>query len=148
MSLISDVALRVQLPELSLLCTVHVVLRATFSRSRIPTAVPIGRSGVNFNMSLAYTLTAVWRCLRQFLQSSPGQEPVVSPCGAGSSLSGSFLFGGSGDRSSILAHFLAVGSETPAALAIEAVGSPLLALLRMSPVLSTPIISFLASICR
>ena len=99
-------------------------------------------------MSLTYPLTAVWRCLRQFLQSSPGQESIVSLCGASSSLSGSFLFGGSGDRSSILAHFLAVGSETPAALAIEAVGSPTLALLRMSSILSTPTISFLAPLCR
>jgi hypothetical protein len=99
-------------------------------------------------MSLTYTLTAVWRCLRQFLQSSSSQESIVSLCGASSSLSGSFLFGGSGDRSSILAYFLAVGSETPAALAIEAIGSPPLALLRISSILSTPIISFLASLCR
>ena len=47
---------------------------------------------------------------------------------------------GSGDRSSILAHFLAVGSDTPTALAIAAIGSPPLALLRISSILPTPTI--------
>lgn len=59
-------------------------------------------------------------------------------------LSGFLLLGGSGDRSSILAYFLAVGSDTPTALAIAAIGSPRRALLRISSILSTPIISPLA----
>ena len=51
------------------------------------------------------------------------------------------LLGGSAKRSPILAYFLAVGSDTPTALAIDATGSPALALLRISSILSTPIIS-------
>ena len=47
-------------------------------------------------------------------------------------------------ESPILAYLRAVGSETPAAPAIAAIGSPRRALPRMSPVLSTPIVSPLA----
>ena len=44
------------------------------------------------------------------------------------------------NQTSILAYFLTVGSDAPTALAIEAIDSPLLALLRISSILSTPII--------
>ena len=50
------------------------------------------------------------------------------------------LLGGSGERSPILAYFLAVGSDTPAVLAIDTIGSLRRALLRISSILSTPII--------
>ena len=82
----------------------------------------------------------MWRCLRQFLQSSSSQESTVSSYGARTLLSGSRRLGGSGDRSFILAYFLTVGSDAPTALAIDAIGSPPLALLRISSILSTPII--------
>ena len=69
----------------------------------------------------------MWRCLRQFLQSSSSQESIVSSYGARTSLSCSRRLGGSGDRSSILAYFLTVGSDAPTALEIEAIDSPPLA---------------------
>lgn len=47
---------------------------------------------------------------------------------------------GFGRRSSILVHFLTVGSDAPTARTIEAIDSPPLALLRISSILSTPII--------
>lgn len=74
-------------------------------------------------------------------QTVTGPRPVIPSQGASTSLPGFLLFGGSGGRLSILACFLAAGSGTPAALAIAAIGSPPLALLLMSPVLSTPIVS-------
>lgn len=82
----------------------------------------------------------MWRCLRRFPQSSSSQEPAVSSYGARTSLSGPRRLGGSGDRPFIPAYFLTVGSDAPTALAIEAIGSPPLALLRISSILSTPII--------
>ena len=78
--------------------------------------------------------------MRRFPRSSSSREPAVSSYGARTSLSGPRRLGGSGDRSFILARFLTVGSDAPTALAIDAIGSPPLALLRISSILSTPII--------
>ena len=90
--------------------------------------------------SLTQALVAVWRCLRQFLQSSSSRESTVSSYGARTSPSGPRRLGRSGDRSLILARFLTVGPDAPTALAIDAIGSPPLALLRISSILSTPVI--------
>ena len=56
--------------------------------------------------------------MRQFLQSSASQESIVYSYCSRTSLSCSRRLGGSGDRSSILAYFLTVGSDAPTALAI------------------------------
>ena len=56
--------------------------------------------------------------------------------------------GGSGERSSILAYLRIVGSETPTALAIDAIGSTHLALLLTFSILSTPIIPLWPSLRR
>ena len=45
---------------------------------------------------------------------------------------GSLFLGISGERSSIFAYFLAVGSDTPAFFAILAIGSPSLYISRIS----------------
>jgi hypothetical protein len=52
------------------------------------------------------------------------------------SLSGCFLIGGSSERSPIIAYFLTIGSDALAALVIDAIVSPVLALSRMFSVLS------------
>ena len=54
------------------------------------------------------------------------------------------LPGREGERSSILRYFLTVGSDTPVFLEMLAIDSPRLLLLRISSILSTPIISPLA----
>lgn len=69
---------------------------------------------------------------------------MLASYGARTSLSGAALGDLLGDRSPILTYFLTVGSDTPTALAIDAIGSPRRALLRISSILSTPIISPLA----
>lgn len=56
------------------------------------------------------------------------------------SLSGCFLIGGSGERWPIIAYFLIIGSDAPAALSIDAIVSPALALPCMFSVLSAPFV--------
>ena len=56
--------------------------------------------------------------------------------------------GGLSERSGSLRYFLTVGSETPVSRAMEAMLAPLLPSFLISSILSTPIISFLASIRR
>lgn len=81
----------------------------------------------------------MWRCsVRQFIQSSSGKGTVVASYGVSTSLFGCLLLDGSGERPTIFA-LPAVGSETPTRCAIDATGSSTLALLRMFPVLPTPI---------
>ena len=76
---------------------------------------------------------------------APVPAAVVGP-GAGRPLAGGERLalrlppGGPGERPSALAHLFAVGSDTPTVPAIDAIGSPRRAPLRMSPVLSASII--------
>ena len=62
--------------------------------------------------------------MRQFLRSSSSQGPVVPSQGAITSLSSCLLLSCSGERSTILARFLPVGSDAPSRRAIDATGSP------------------------
>jgi hypothetical protein len=67
------------------------------------------------------------------------QRPAVPSYGSSASLAGCLILGSSGERSIILAYFPAVESEAPACCATDVTGSFALTLLRMSPVLPTPI---------
>ena len=88
----------------------------------------------------------MWRCLRQQRLSSPGHASIDAACGSSRGDVGVLpTLGGLSDRSASLRYPLTVGSETPVSRAIEATLAPLLPSFLISSILSTPIISFLAS---
>ena len=88
----------------------------------------------------------MWRCLNQQRLSSSSHESISPAKGSSSGDSGALpTAGGLSERSGSLRYFLTVGSETPVSRAIEATVAPLLPSFLISSILSTPIISSLAS---